>query len=488
MMNRASRYATTISAIALGVALAGCTIGSQPRESIFGSKVDHKNIGIATRAQAALAANDLTTAVELAERAVENTPNDAGFRSLLGNCYFAAGRFASAEAAYRDSLSLIPTQPKIVLKLALVQIAQGKNSEAVAVLDFARSALDPADYGLAMALAGQADTAVSILNQAARSGAADGRVRQNLALAYGLSGDWAMARVVASQDVSPELVDTRIQQWMAMATKSRPSDQVAALTGVTPAADPGQPQRLALNSAPAAERQAVLDIPAIEPSQQVAQAQPQVPMQPPVALPEPMPEIDVAEAKPAEVPARAMQPVVDPAVVHAAQSLLQSAPPLDVQVAAVEQAEPEAVEDRSPEAPAVMAVARKRAPETGSNLPTRFAASARSAALESLGAKVRRSVASENASFSVVQLGAYSSPKSVSVAWDRLTDRFPALAKYTPMRARFDSSKGTVWRLSIKGFSTQQEALQRCETLRNRGGSCFVRRVAGDSPVQFASR
>ena len=38
-------------------------------------------------------------AIPLAERAVEKSPRDAGFRALLGNCYLAGGRFASAEAA-----------------------------------------------------------------------------------------------------------------------------------------------------------------------------------------------------------------------------------------------------------------------------------------------------------------------------------------------------------------------------------------------------
>ena len=56
------------------------------------------------------------------------------------------------------------------------------------------------------------------------------------------------------------------------------------------------------------------------------------------------------------------------------------------------------------------------------------------------------------------------------------------------MIARFDGPKGTVWRLSVHGFGNQQEAIARCQSLRGKGGSCFVRSIAGDSPVQFASR
>ncbi|MFP5330147.1 MAG: tetratricopeptide repeat protein, partial [Alphaproteobacteria bacterium] len=219
-MTRPNRLGNAVSMLALAAVITGCAAGGATRESIFGAKVDRANIGLATRAQAALGSGDVQTAVELAERAVQNTPNDAGFRALLGNAYFASGRFVSAEAAYRDSLSLLPPQPPIILKLALVQIAQGKNAQALAMLEEARDALDPADYGLAVALAGHPDDAVAVLNQAARMLGADARVRQNLALAYGLSGDWTMARTVAAQDVPADQLDARLQQWMAMASPS----------------------------------------------------------------------------------------------------------------------------------------------------------------------------------------------------------------------------------------------------------------------------
>ena len=447
-MNRQARFGTTLSALAIAAVLSGCA-ANQSRESIFGSKVDRSNIGLATRAQAALASNQHALAVELAEKAVENTPNDAGFRGLLGNCYFAAGRFASAEAAYRDSLTLIPAQPQVILKLALVEIAQGKTAQALGVLESARDALEPADYGLAIALAGRAADAVAVLNQAARTNFADARVRQNLALAYGLSGDWMMARTVAEQDVPPEQVDSRIQQWMAMATPSKSSDQVAALTGVTPAAaDPGQPTRLALNRAPQpSEAFAEVVIPQAEPQPPVAE---EIAVAPPPALPEPMPAPAVVEAAPA------------PVVVEAVQALIEPQPA---------------------EVPVVQAAAE---------LPTRFEAPAQAADYVGITDTVRRAAAkarrSSGRSNSVVQLGAYRSPDRVTVAWNQIAKRYPALRDYTPMRAKFSGPNGTVWRLSIKGFASRSEAVDRCEKLQGRGGSCFVRTVAGDAPVQFASR
>lgn len=477
--------------LAMATVLTGCAAGNTKRESIFGSKVDRSNIGLATRAQAALAGGDVVTAVQFAERAVENTPNDAGFRALLGNTYFASGRFASAEAAYRDSLTLLPTQTSLVLKLALTQIAQGKTAEALSLLEAARGVLEAADYGLAVALAGRADDAVAVLNHAAREVGADSRVRQNLALAYGLSGDWTMARTIAAQDIPAAQLDARVQQWMAMATPSRASDQVAALTGVTPAAaDPGQPVALALNRAVPEVRQAQAVEPQVEPQpqpqpQQVAE----MPAAVPVALPEPMP---VAEAAPmaVEEPAIAAPylPETDPAVVAAVQSLNEPVaapvvelPPVVAQAPAVREAPIVA------EAPIVEAVAPVVA-----ELPTSFEAAVQPAAFVAISDKVRRAAEisrkAKGNSRTVLQLGAYKTPQRVMVAWNQIAARYPALRDYTPMRARFDSPKGTFWRLSIKGFASQKEAAARCSKLQSRGGSCFVRSMAGDAPVQLASR
>jgi Flp pilus assembly protein TadD len=474
-MNRPSRFGSTISTLAIVAVLSGCAAGQQGANSLA-AKAETSGVGFALRAQGALESGQFASAVQLAEQAVQANPDDSEVRALLANCYFAGGRFASAEQAYRDSLTLNPSQPKLVLKLALVEIAQGRDSDALAALDAARSALDPADYGLAIALAGRPDAAVEILNEVARTPAADARVRQNLALAYGLSGDWTMAKTVAAQDLAPDQVDSRIQQWMSVATPTRPSDQVAMLTGVHPTVDPGQPQALALKATPVGERLAQL-LPRSAPQRlqpQPEQAQPAtIPATPPPALPDPEPA--VAQATPAqstpEIPA--------PVVAEAARSLMS--PPVP-QVQAV-------ADEASASQPPVV---KASAPAPVAPPPTRFDTPVEPAKYVAISDTVRRAADEarnhNGRSNSVVQLGAYSSPDRVAVAWDRLTKRYPALASYTPMRARFNSANGVVWRLSIKGFSSEQEAIARCEKLQSRGGQCFVRHTAGDAPVEMASR
>ena len=427
-MSKPFRFASAASLVTLATMIAGC---ATPQHQAVGvSSVANGDIGLATRAVAALNSNDIPTAIGLAERAVEKTPEDATIRALLGNAYFAGGRFASAEAAYKDSLSILANQPQVVLKLALVQIAQGKNADAVSLLTDNDNLLDPSDYGLALALAGRPADAVSVLESVARAPGADSRVRQNLALAYGLVGDWTEARTVAAQDVPANQLDARIQQWMQLAKPAHASDQVAALTGVRAATiDPGQPVNLALNKADARQ----------------AQARPVAPVPVPAPAFTPLPQ--VAEVAP------------------------PAPPPADV--ARV----PAQVADATP------APAFTPAPAIAIDEPVK-------PQLASLTVKVppARPLLHQGKSNAVVQLGAYSSREGVEAAWAKLTKRYPKLRAYAPMTARFDSPKGTVYRLAIKGFSSQHEAVARCSQLKSSGGACFVRNVAGDSPVQFASR
>lgn len=87
----------------------------------------------------------------------------------------------------------------------------------------------------------------------------------------------------------------------------------------------------------------------------------------------------------------------------------------------------------------------------------------------------------------VVQLGAYSNSGSVLLAWNSKARKFRSLSAYTPMSARFASPKGTFYRLSVKGFGSVNEAMALCSSLRREGGTCFVRNVAGDAPVNIAA-
>jgi tetratricopeptide (TPR) repeat protein len=371
---------------------------------------------------------------------VENSPRDAGFRALLGNCYLAGGRFASAESAYRDSLTLIANQPQVILKLALVEIAQGKNDEAKYLLAQAQGVLDPADLGLAMALAGDPQNAVAVLEPAARTIGADARTRQNLALAHALAGNWEQAKVVASQDVPGDQLDARIQQWMVLAKPAKASDQVAAFIGVQPAAsDPGQPVRLALGEAEPVRQAAaepIGDVPQGLTSTATVELAPPAPAAEPVA---------VASAEPAPAP-------------EPAPAVAEPTPAPVVPAAAISEARP------------ALSRAAVRLTESYGTLHP--------AALKPRNGKSR----------AVVQIGAYSSRDRVAVAWNKVAGKHGSLKRYVPVTARFSGAKGTFYRLAVRGFDSDREAVNLCKSLKQAGRDCFVRATSGDAPIQFASR
>ena len=434
-MMKSNRLGTALTAVSLIAVAAGCAgpgnrVGSA---SMFGGKVNSGELPSALKAQLALASNDVASAVPLAERAVEGSPQDAGFRALLGNCYLAAGRFASAEAAYRDALSIYGNQPQVVLKLALVQIAQGKNDEARLLLAEARNVIDASDAGLALALAGDPQGALAVLEPAARSVGADARTRQNLALAYAFAGDWEQAKIVAAQDVPADQLDGRIQQWMVLAKPARSSDQVAAFIGIQPAVmDPGQPTRLALHKDETVRHAAAEPV-----------AQP-VPVEQPVELAAP------------EVPA-----AMPPAPVAASSVTIDLPPPTLV------------------------------APEPVKLADARPALSSAAVQLSEPLPKLRKAAARSTAngkSRTVVQIGAYSSRDRVAAAWNKVSGKHGSLKNYVPVTARYASTKGAVYRLAIKGFDSDREAISLCASLKRAGASCFVRSASGDAPVQFASR
>jgi cytochrome c-type biogenesis protein CcmH/NrfG len=109
-MNQQLRTGSAATIAVLASMLAGCAAPQSVSGGAtnFGGKVG--DVGLATRALDALNSNKVPQAIALAEQAVAKSPTDAGFRALLGNAYFAGGRFRSAEAAYKDSLTLYPNQ------------------------------------------------------------------------------------------------------------------------------------------------------------------------------------------------------------------------------------------------------------------------------------------------------------------------------------------------------------------------------------------
>jgi Flp pilus assembly protein TadD len=449
-MKTRAAFTLGLSAIALAGTLAG--VATQVSGMAFASardesRAEQKAASEAGKAQKALGKGQVAMAIVHAEAAVGLRPQVASFRVLLGTSYLKAGRFDSARQSYADAVALEPGNGKAALNLALTQIATGDWGGARKTLDAHSDTISASDRGLAMALAGDPNSAIELLSAAVRSPGADAKTRQNLALSYALAGRWQEAKTMVAVDVSPEEVDQRIMQWAAFARPKSAYDQVASLLGVTPVQDPGQPVALALNSTgPAMAEKAA------EPAAAGASENAAVATQDAAApAPAPVPEASVAVAAPAAAApapvAAAPAPAFSNVVFGPRQEVVQRLP--------------------------VMAVATKgRSPApVGTTTPIRAVSqvSARPAAKGNY----------------VVQLGAFESAGVAKDAWGRATRRDASFTAHTPVGMNFSSQGGKFYRLSVGGLA-RADAVALCSSFKAKGGTCFVRLAAGDQVASWA--
>ena len=145
-------------------------------------------------------------------------------------------------------MELGATDSNTIIALTLAQIAQGKSAEAISLLQAHRDTVPASDIGLALALAGDSEGAIYVLTDAARAPDASARTRQNLALAFALSGRWAQAQILASQDLSPAKLEARMTEWSKLAETPNAQLRVASLIGTKAQQDAGMPVRLALSN------------------------------------------------------------------------------------------------------------------------------------------------------------------------------------------------------------------------------------------------
>jgi len=454
--HRLLKLATTGAVLALGMGSYGPAGLGGAATAADRSPEDRIAAAAFRNAEKALKRNAVATAIGEAELAVANAPERADYRFVLGQAYMKGGRFLSAATTFEDVIALDEANGKAALNLALMQVALGRNADALATLDTHREKIGAADFGLAVALAGDVEAAVRILQTAARAEDADAKTRQNLALAFAMSGRWVHARIMAARDVPYDMLNDRMAEWAQFARPAQPSDQIASLMGIIPVEDPGQPARLARNGAPRPSLALALPEP-----------EPETPASLPAADPEaPRFEVPVATGQRVSIALDAPNPA-EPDSRFLPVSAMQG-----VAAAPVMQAEAPLI--RSTSGPFKQAVE----PASAAPSPAR-----------AIAPPVRENAmrASETGRF-VVQLGAFSSAARAETAWDRATARIGILAGRSASTARVTVNGNQLYRLSVSGFASRDAATQVCVRVQSAGGSCFVRSIAGDTPVKWAGR
>ncbi|MES2174070.1 MAG: SPOR domain-containing protein [Pseudomonadota bacterium] len=441
-MKRTTFGKAALSSLLVATTMVGCTGAAfRPSASAVQQKGDPGKLAIA--AEKALADRDGAKAVEAAEAAVQIAPQNAAYRQILGRAYVLAGRFASAETALSDAMTLGNSDASTIVSLALVQVAQGRGDAARSLLVANAATVPAGDYGLAMAMAGDPSEGVRILSEAIHDPSATVRTRQNLAYAYALAGRWKDARMIVGMDMAPLAANKRISDWAQIAEPSLAPMRVAALMGVTiNQGDAGQPVALAL--APAAAAAPI----------EMAQAAPDI-----APVPEAQPEapVQVAEATPAP------EPVAQPAPVIKAER----AP---VRVAARDFI----IEDRN----AKPVQPKSRAAKAQPAIAGPVARMQQAAFIKSVA---------NGASNWVVQLGAYDNAAIAKEKWMSMAGRSSTLAAFPVLTSQATVKGKPYYRLAISGFGSRADAMTACRTIRAKSGQCFVREGApGATPQRWA--
>jgi Flp pilus assembly protein TadD len=210
-------------------------------------------------ARAARAVRDYSGAINLYKSAIAASPTDTDTQVELGETELEAGQIDDAvtqfEAIPPTSKSALGAQ--LGLERAYLMLSQPQKAlgyaDAAAILEPANIrvligrgvaldmlgrhaeaqtsyrgalAITPSDIAarsnlaLSLAMTGQFDEAIAILTPLARAPNATPRLRQNLALVYGLKGDSSAARTLSLVDLDPKSADDNLK-FFAMVRKTK---------------------------------------------------------------------------------------------------------------------------------------------------------------------------------------------------------------------------------------------------------------------------
>jgi Flp pilus assembly protein TadD len=243
--------------LALVVGACGFDIWGDPQGDSYDSSVK--------QADEARKSGDLDSAIPLYGRALQANPSGVDAKLGLGQAYLSAGLADEAAAQFRDVLdkkagnqaarrglasALISMgQPELAERqLEAALLADGRDYRTLnaygVVLDMMgrhaeaqaryRQGIELApdflplrsNYGLSLAISGQPQEAIAQLAPLAGSRAADGRIRQNLALAYALNGDLENCLQTSRKDLDEQSAQRQLSYFMQL--KSLPVEARSA--------------------------------------------------------------------------------------------------------------------------------------------------------------------------------------------------------------------------------------------------------------------
>jgi len=443
------------SAVILGSSIVGCSgagVGSHPVASV--TQVQK----LAPRVEKALAGKNYDRALTQAEELVAAMPQDAAYRVLLGRAYLANGRYLSARTAFEDAMTLGNRDVRTIVSLSLADIGLGNARAARTLLADHIEDLPAADYGLAMAIAGNAEEGVRALVEAVRQPEATIQTRQNLAYALAVGGAWAQARLIAGQDLSASEAEKRMGEWSRAGNEQQ---RVIAMLGVSPRNDDGGlPARLALQVEPAPVQLASSDL--VTQAQADANLAVEIPDVAALEIPAPVKAVAETAFRSAAMEAPVPQASPAPQVAEAVSSspdkptLAAIFAPKDVLAAPVVQASNEGMREMVREA--------FRRNDAKPVVPAPRPAVTHAVAMND-------TVASDW----VVQIGAFDSAAVAHEKWQQISRKKPKIGAYREVFSQATVNGRLFHRLALRGFEDRKAAWAACRSLSAAGQPCFVR-------------
>jgi len=160
-------------------------------------------------------------AIETFQMAVSKNGQNSAALKGLGSSYLALNRATRAIPFLQQAVRVNPSDVDAISSLALALDMQGHRAASLEVYKDGL-AVDPDNlkllnnYGLSLALQSRHDESIAILKQAAQHRDAGATHRQNLAMAYALSGNEIMSSRLLSIDSGPELTDENLNYFRVL--------------------------------------------------------------------------------------------------------------------------------------------------------------------------------------------------------------------------------------------------------------------------------
>ncbi|SCA55710.1 putative TPR repeat-containing protein [Candidatus Terasakiella magnetica] len=177
---------------------------------------------------------DLSAVAQVYTNGLNHLPEDTGLLRRYGNILIEQNKLPQAIIQLKKALSIKPNDAQALNSLGVAYDLSGLHDDAQdqyeKSLDEAASDLDTLNnYALSLALSEDYDKAIKTLSPYGKDSTAPKRLRLNLAMLYGLSGDVEMAKKVASQLLDREAVENNLRIYEEMRKMNKAARKTAVL-------------------------------------------------------------------------------------------------------------------------------------------------------------------------------------------------------------------------------------------------------------------